>query len=185
MVKKDSRIRSIWGTTTKALLGRERGSREHLTSPTYPEALNVVRFHHGAPDREAGVQARSGWSVRLRRVASRGSPAASLGRDPRWERGVLEVARRLLAQPAVRAGAARPRSSARGPSGAATPGVQLPPRGGRPIFCPRLQSSFRACCAPAPRSPQSAQRGSLRIVAFYCFLAFLSFRLAPKRKVKT
>lgn len=50
---------------------------------------------------------------------------------------------------------------------------------GAPSPCPRLSPFFCAHKAPAPRGPQSAQRGSLRIAAFFYFLA--SFSLWSKK----
>ena len=96
----------------------------------------------------------SGWGGGRRQVASRGSPAPDLGGGPRRERGGLEGARRLPAQPVARAGAARPRSSARCPSQpAAAPGVQLPPSWGRPTFYPRLQPLLTRLLRPYPTRP--------------------------------
>lgn len=91
---------------------------------------------------------RSGGGGGRRRVASRGSPAPGLVSGPRRERGGLEAARRLPAQPVARAGAARPRSSAR-----RRPGVQLPPSRGRPTSSPRLQSLLTRLLRPCPTRP--------------------------------
>lgn len=110
-MEKDSS--GIGGTSAK-LLRRERGSRcSHLTSSSSPEALKGDAFP---------LEPQSGSPESGRGVASRGSPAPGPGGCPRGKRWGLEAARRLPAQPAALAGAARPRSSARGPS-------PLPPSG--------------------------------------------------------
>lgn len=96
-----------------------------------------------------------------------GAPAAGLGRRD------CEAERRLRGQPVPGADA---RGLATVRRAAAVAEVHAAARQiGAPSPCPRLSPFFCAHRAPAPRGPQSAQRGSLRIAAFFYFLASFSF----------
>lgn len=153
-MEKDSRVRGIWGTMAKPLLRRERGSRQHPSyQPHLPRGSERGCNSTVAPRTGSG---RPGAEWRERRTEASGQqrePGPRPGTRTRWERGGLAVARRRPAQPAARAGAARPRSSARCPSHAAAPGEQLPPSPGRPTFGPRLQSRLTRLRRPCPARP--------------------------------
>lgn len=172
----DSRVLWHLGDHGHTSLGKGEGAGiTDLTSPTYPEALKGDAFPLGCPRKRT----RSPWEWLERRTEVSGQQ-----REPGPRPGTLPALGALGAREAGGGSAPSEPSPRRAPAppGLAAPRAAvaplLPPgcssgrAGSAQPFVPASSPSLRVCCAPAPRGPQSAQRRSLRIVAFYCFLSF-------------
>ncbi|XP_048970128.1 circumsporozoite protein-like [Canis lupus dingo] len=182
-MEKDSRARGYWVHRGQTPRKGEGVGCTRLTSPTYPEAQKGEAFStlepgKGSPESRCGVAGATAGGEWPAEGARPLAWEAAGARGARGARAAPRLPAQPAAQPAALAGAARPRSSARCPRLLPPPGCSCRRAGGAQGFVPASSPSLRAGCAPAPRGPQSAQRRSLRIAAFYCFLTFLSFRLA-------